>query len=76
MNSASVMRQYSQFTRHATVCAVRQRAACCRMIRPSSTRPVPIAMAAYFIASIPLIIVFLFTMRFFVKGLSAGAIKG
>ena len=33
-------------------------------------------MAAYFIASIPLIIVFLFTMRFFVKGLSAGAIKG
>lgn len=33
-------------------------------------------MAAYFIAAIPLIIVFLFAMRFFVKGLSAGAIKG
>lgn len=33
-------------------------------------------MAAYFIASIPLIIIFLFTMRLFVKGLSAGAVKG
>ena len=33
-------------------------------------------MAAYFIASIPLIVIFLFTMRLFVKGLSAGAIKG
>ncbi len=33
-------------------------------------------MAAYFIASIPLIIIFLFTMRLFVRGLSAGAIKG
>ena len=33
-------------------------------------------MAAYFVASIPLIIVFLFTMRLFVRGLSAGAIKG
>ena len=33
-------------------------------------------MAAYFISAIPLIIVFLFAMRFFVKGLSTGAIKG
>ena len=33
-------------------------------------------MAAYFVASIPLIVVFLFTMRLFVRGLSAGAIKG
>ncbi len=33
-------------------------------------------MAAYFIASIPLIIIFLFTMKLFVKGLSAGAVKG
>ncbi len=33
-------------------------------------------MAAYFLASIPLIILFLFTMRLFVKGLSQGAIKG
>jgi ABC-type glycerol-3-phosphate transport system permease component len=33
-------------------------------------------MAAYFIASIPLIIIFLFCMRLFVRGLSAGAIKG
>lgn len=33
-------------------------------------------MAGYAIASIPLIILFLFTMRFFVKGLSAGAVKG
>lgn len=33
-------------------------------------------MAGYAIASVPLIILFLFTMRFFVKGLSAGAIKG
>jgi multiple sugar transport system permease protein len=33
-------------------------------------------MAAYFIAAIPLIIIFLFTMRLFVRGLSAGAIKG
>ncbi len=33
-------------------------------------------MAAYFIASVPLIIIFLFCMRLFVRGLSAGAIKG
>ena len=33
-------------------------------------------MAGYTIASIPLVILFLFTMRFFVRGLSAGAIKG
>ena len=33
-------------------------------------------MAGYTIASIPLVILFLFTMRFFVKGLAAGAIKG
>jgi len=33
-------------------------------------------MAGYTIASIPLIVLFLFTMRLFVRGLSAGAIKG
>lgn len=33
-------------------------------------------MASYFLASIPLIVIFLFTMRLFVRGLSAGAIKG
>jgi len=33
-------------------------------------------MAAFFIASIPLIIIFLFTMRLFVRGLSSGAVKG
>lgn len=33
-------------------------------------------MAAYFIASVPLIIIFLFCMRLFVRGLSQGAIKG
>lgn len=33
-------------------------------------------MASYAIASIPIIIIFLFTMRLFVKGLSAGALKG
>lgn len=33
-------------------------------------------MAGYTISSIPLIILFLFTMRLFVKGLSAGAVKG
>ena len=33
-------------------------------------------MAGYAIASVPLVLLFLFTMRFFVKGLSAGAIKG
>lgn len=33
-------------------------------------------MAAYFIASIPLIIIFLFCMKLFVRGLSAGAVKG
>jgi ABC-type glycerol-3-phosphate transport system permease component len=33
-------------------------------------------MAGYTISSIPLILIFLFTMRLFVKGLSAGAIKG
>lgn len=33
-------------------------------------------MAAYSIASIPLIIIFVFSMRLFIKGLSSGAIKG
>lgn len=33
-------------------------------------------MASYFLAAIPLIVIFLFTMRLFVRGLSAGAIKG
>jgi ABC-type glycerol-3-phosphate transport system permease component len=33
-------------------------------------------MAAFFIASIPLIVIFLFTMKLFVRGLSAGAVKG
>jgi ABC-type glycerol-3-phosphate transport system permease component len=33
-------------------------------------------MAGYTLSSIPLIILFLFTMRLFVKGLAAGAIKG
>lgn len=33
-------------------------------------------MAAYSVAALPLIIIFLFTMRLFVRGLSAGAIKG
>jgi len=33
-------------------------------------------MACFAIASIPLVLIFLFTMRTFVKGLSAGAVKG
>lgn len=33
-------------------------------------------MAAFFTASLPLIIIFLFTMRLFVRGLSSGALKG
>ena len=33
-------------------------------------------MAGFTIAAIPLILIFLFTMRLFVKGLTAGAIKG
>lgn len=33
-------------------------------------------MAAYMVASLPLIVIFIFTMRLFVRGLSAGAIKG
>lgn len=33
-------------------------------------------MSAYLLAAVPLIILFLFTMRLFVRGLSAGAIKG
>ena len=33
-------------------------------------------MAGYTIASIPLVLIFLFTMRLFVKGLAAGAVKG
>lgn len=33
-------------------------------------------MASYFFAAIPLIVLFLFTMRLFVRGLSQGAIKG
>lgn len=33
-------------------------------------------MAGYSIASVPLVLIFLFTMRLFVKGIAAGAIKG
>jgi len=33
-------------------------------------------MAAYFISAIPLVILFAFTMRFFIRGISEGAIKG
>lgn len=33
-------------------------------------------MAAFAISSIPLVILFLFTIRFFVRGLTAGAVKG
>ena len=33
-------------------------------------------MAGYAIASVPLIILFVFTMRWFVKGIAAGAVKG
>lgn len=33
-------------------------------------------MASFFIASVPLLILFLFTMRLFVRGLSSGAVKG
>ncbi len=33
-------------------------------------------MAAYAIASIPLVILFIFTMRFFIRGVGAGSIKG
>ncbi len=33
-------------------------------------------MASFSIAAIPLVIIFLFTMRLFVKGLTAGAVKG
>jgi multiple sugar transport system permease protein len=33
-------------------------------------------MSAYFISAIPLVILFAFTMRFFIRGISEGAIKG
>jgi len=33
-------------------------------------------MAGYSIAALPLVLIFLFTMRLFVKGIAAGAIKG
>lgn len=33
-------------------------------------------MAAFFIASLPLIVIFLFTMKLFVRGLGSGALKG
>lgn len=35
-----------------------------------------LVMASYFIASIPLIVIFLFTMKLFIRGLSSGAVKG
>lgn len=33
-------------------------------------------MAAFFVASLPLIVIFFFTMKLFIRGLSAGAVKG
>jgi ABC-type glycerol-3-phosphate transport system permease component len=35
-----------------------------------------VTMAAYSIAAVPLIILFIFTMRYFVRGIGAGAVKG
>ena len=39
-------------------------------------KDVPVAMAGMLMASIPMIIVYLFGQRFFIRGLVAGAIKG
>jgi ABC-type glycerol-3-phosphate transport system permease component len=33
-------------------------------------------MAAYAIAAVPLIVLFVFTMRFFIRGVAAGSVKG
>jgi multiple sugar transport system permease protein len=33
-------------------------------------------MAAYFMAAVPLVVLFAFTMKFFIRGISEGAIKG
>jgi len=33
-------------------------------------------MAGYSLASLPLVVIFLFTMRLFVRGIAAGAVKG
>jgi ABC-type glycerol-3-phosphate transport system permease component len=33
-------------------------------------------MASYLLASLPLLVLFVFTMKWFVKGLAAGAVKG
>jgi ABC-type glycerol-3-phosphate transport system permease component len=33
-------------------------------------------MSAYFISAVPLVVLFAFTMRFFIRGISEGAIKG
>jgi ABC-type maltose transport system permease subunit len=33
-------------------------------------------MAAFLLAAVPLFLIFLFTMRWFVKGLSEGAVNG
>jgi ABC-type glycerol-3-phosphate transport system permease component len=61
------------------------------LIRDQALMPIPVGlmllegeyvkqwgelMAGYTISSLPLIVLFLFTMRLFVKGLSAGAVKG
>lgn len=35
-----------------------------------------LVMASFFVASVPLIIIFLFTMKLFIRGLSSGAVKG
>ena len=61
------------------------------LIRDESLLPIPVGlmrlegeyvkqwgelMAGYTLSSLPLIVLFLFTMRLFVRGLSAGAVKG
>jgi ABC-type glycerol-3-phosphate transport system permease component len=37
---------------------------------------VPVTMAGMLLASVPMLLVFLFGQRFFIRGLTAGAVKG
>jgi raffinose/stachyose/melibiose transport system permease protein len=37
---------------------------------------VPVTMAGMLLASLPMILLYLFGQRFFIRGLTAGAVKG
>ena len=46
------------------------------MFRSKYNLDVPVTMAGMLLASVPMLLLYLFGQRFFIRGLTAGAVKG